>query len=59
MIVILFPMSWISLVASTLHDPPVSIATGMKIWVLVMAVYFVFLAMAALSAAAPAYRDVL
>ena len=27
MIVILFPMSWISSVALSFHDPPVSIAT--------------------------------
>ena len=54
MIVILFPMSWISSVALALHNPPVSIATGMKMWVLVMPVFFVLLAMAALSAAAPA-----
>ena len=53
MIVILFPMSWISSVASAFHEPPVSIATGMKMWVLVMPIYFVFLAMAALSATAP------
>ena len=52
MIVILFPMSWISSVASAFHDPPVEIATGMKMCVLVMPVYFVFFAMAALSAAA-------
>ena len=49
MIVILFPMFWISSVASAFHDPLVSIATGMKMWVLVMPVYFAFLAMAALS----------
>ena len=55
MIVILFPM----LVASAFHDEPVSIATGMKMWVLVMPVYFGFLAMAALSAAAPACTEVL
>ena len=36
MIVILFPMSWISSAASTFHDPPVSIATGMKMWILVI-----------------------
>ena len=59
MIVNLFPMSWISSVASAFHDPLVSIATGMKMWVLVMPVYFVFLAMAALSAAAPACREVI
>ena len=52
-------MSWISSVASAFHDPPVSIATGMKMWVLVMLVYFVFLAMAALSPALPAWREVL
>ena len=59
MIVIIFPISWISSVASAFHVPLVSIATGMMIWVLVMPVYFVFLAMAALSAAAPACREVL
>ena len=65
MIVILFAMSWISSVASAFHDPPVSIvspvliATGMKMWVLVMPVYFVFLMMVALSAAASAWREVL
>ena len=42
MIVILFPMSWISSVASAFHDLPVSIATGMKMWVLMLPVYFVF-----------------
>ena len=40
--------------AAAFHDPPVLIATGMKMWVLVMSAYFVFLAMALLSAAAPA-----
>ena len=54
-----FFMSWISSVASAFHDPPVSIATRMKMRVLVMPVYFVFLAMAALSAADPACREVL
>ena len=38
MIVILFPMSWITSVASAFHDPSVSITTGMKMWVLVMTV---------------------
>ena len=56
MIAILFLMSWISLVASAFHDPPVSIATGMKTWILVMPVYFVFLAIAALPAA-PACKE--
>ena len=59
MIVILLLLSWISSVASAFHDPPVSIATGMKMWILVMPVYFVFLAMMALSAAAPACKEVL
>ena len=59
MIVILYPMSWISSVASAFHDPPVSIGNSMKMWVLVMPVYFVFLAMVALSAAVPACREVL
>ena len=59
MIVILFPMFWINSVAAAFHDPPVSIATGMKILVLVMPVYFAFLAMAALCAAAPVCREVL
>ena len=59
MIVFLFPMSWISSVASSFHDSPVSIATGMKMWILVIPVYFVFFAMEALSAAAPACRVVL
>ena len=54
MVLILFAMSWISSVASEFNAPPVSIATGMKMCVLVMLVYFVFLAMTALSAAAPA-----
>ena len=57
MSVIVFPMSWISSVASACHCPPVSMATGMKMLVLVIPVYFVFLAMAALSAAA--WREVL
>ena len=43
MIVIRFPMSWISSVALAFHDPPVSIATSMKMWVMVIPVYFVFL----------------
>ena len=59
MIVILISMSWISSVASAFHDPPVSFATGMKMLVLVMPVYFVFLGTAALSAAVPACREVL
>ena len=58
MIAILFPMSWISSVASVFHDPPISIAAGIKMRVLVMPGYFVFLAMGALSAAA-ACREVL
>ena len=43
-----------SALASAFHDLPVSIATGMKMWVLVVPVYFVFLVVVALSAAAPA-----
>ena len=40
--------------AEAFHDLPVSIATGLKMWLLMMPVYFVILAMAALSAAAHA-----
>ena len=42
--------------ALVLNDPPISIAIGMKIWALLISVYFVFFVMAALSAAAPACR---
>ena len=52
-------MSWISSVASAFHDLPVLITNGMKMWVLVMSVYFIFLEVVALSAAAPACREVL
>ena len=40
--------------ASAFHDPPVSIATAMKILVLLMSVYILLIAAAALSAAEPA-----
>jgi hypothetical protein len=55
---ILDPRAWMNSMAAVHHAPPVSMAIGTKWWVEVNELYFVFLLVAADSAAAPAAHDV-